>query len=104
MRVSTTEYTLDAMGRRTDEKILEGGTTLVQHTHWDYNYPEWNGFVSAEQRISLPSDPSWATTLETSFVPDNKGRIRTMAQKPLADADGTIVADIVTTYYYDLGL
>lgn len=101
-RGNKTEYTLDAMGRRTDEKIFETATTLVQHTQWDYDYPEWNGFVSTEKKISLASDPGWATTLEMSFVPDDKGRIRTSTQKPGIDADGASIADLVTTYYYDL--
>ena len=95
----TTAYTIDSLGRHTDEIISDPSGNAVEHTHLEYasSYPS---FVTTKtiERLGTANDNqagTWCTDLVTSYLPDGSGNVA----KQTVDPNGQALA---TQFTYDL--
>ncbi len=95
-----TEWTVDGLGRRTEERVIPaGGSTPVQKTEFAYGNGTFPGFMTRKTvkklTISGSPDPAWVADLVTDYVPDTEGRL----WKEIVDPAGLA---LTTTHTYDL--
>jgi YD repeat-containing protein len=106
----STVYTRDGQGRVTTETLkalAADGVTWVDKQRIRYEYTSgWSAFVTKKtietktltgggNEIPInPNDPSWCAPLVTTYVPDNRGRLK----KETVDPNGLA---LVTDYTYD---
>ena len=83
-------------GHRTQSKVFDASSQLVQHTFFEYGNADYPGFVtrSTVTNLALATDPVWAFDLVTASVPDANG----MLWQQITDPDGLA---LTTTYSYD---
>ncbi len=92
----TTQWTVDSLGRRTEEQ------TPLQDTLFTYGNTTFPNLMTKKTvKKQGTADPSWVTDLVTLYVPDANGRI---AQEVVdMNGNGTIEPsiDLVTAHTYD---
>ncbi len=94
---SVTEYTVDALGRRTVMTVTDAGNNLLQKETYNYDNSTFPGFMTRKTRkaFSNLSGQSWEQDLVVEYVPDSYGRV----WKEKVDPSGK---NLITTYTYDL--
>lgn len=99
---TVTEYNIDGIGRRTQEKITQAGGRVLRVTEFKYENPIFAGFMT-QQIIkttglgAVPGGiPNPTGELRTDFESDSNGRIK--QQKVYIDAAAT--QPLITSYTY----
>ena len=90
-----THYGFDDLGRRTEADVYDVSGTMVQQTTFEYD-PTFPSFVDKTtlQQLSVGTQPSWAGSIVTQFVPDQDGRVA----RRILDPSGL---NLTTSYTYD---
>lgn len=77
VRGTVTQYTLDGLGRRTADKALEDGTTVLAQSRDDYQNMRFKAFRTRSTVLAYQnlSGHVWEQDLVTQYLPDDRGRL-----------------------------
>jgi RHS repeat-associated protein len=94
---SRTEFTVDALGRRTSKNVLQGGTTLLAQERYDYSNSKFQAFQTVTTKLAAASvsGQAWEKNLITACLPDAYGRL----WRETIDPGGL---NLTTEHSYDL--
>jgi len=93
---TVTQYTVDAMGRRTVMTVTGSGGNLLQKETYDYTNAQFPGFMTKKTRMAFSnlSGQTWEQDLVVEYIPDACGRI----WKEIVDPGGK---NLTTIHTYD---
>lgn len=102
---SVTEFSIDSLGRRTDEYIKEnngGSLTTIQHTHFDYDttFPAFM-ITRTMNDLNLSGEPSWVANRITRYEPYTVAGDAANAGRVWKEKVETGTETLTTTYAYD---